>query len=206
MWRELLVAVPAAAAVGLLAFTYSEYEYWRSWTPRRFKLGFSFYLLLNAASGALGVGLAALLSWEPLPGKWYANGLIFAGAGQALLRVEPHGFGIDKLNTGRSILARGVDFVIEMQDKGVEDRLSQRFQGLSDGQLFDLALYLYEKIVAGDPGIPDETKRLTRSGLVEAGEELASNERAAARGSLERFCLRQIADRHLPPAQTGLDD
>jgi len=201
MWRELLIAVPAAAALGLLAFTYSEYEYWRTWTPRRFKVGFALYLLLNAASGALGGGLASLLSWEPLPGKWVVNGLIFAGAGQALLRVEPRGFGLDKLNTGRSILARGVDFVIEMQDKGVEDRLSLAFKALSDRDMFDHALYLYGKVVADDPAIPDETKRLVRTGLVKAGEGLAGDQRGAARGALERFCLRQVADRHLTPAQ-----
>jgi hypothetical protein len=201
VWRDLLIAVPVATAVGFLAFSFGQYDYWRSWRPGRFRVGIAIYLLVNAASGALGVAVAALLGWDPVPGKWYVNGLLFAGAGQALLRVEPRGFGLDKLNTGRSILARGVDFVIDFLNAGVEDDLSRRLRELDNVALFDQALYLFGREVKDDPGIPDTTKKLELKGLTETGRELAAPQAAAARGNLERFCLRTVADRRLTQPQ-----
>src|ERR1700742_1892573 len=88
MWRDLMVAVALSVVFGLGSFVYDRYAYWRAWAPQRFATGLAFFILVNAAGGALAVAAAALLDWQPRPGAWAFNGLVYALVAQGLVRVE----------------------------------------------------------------------------------------------------------------------
>jgi hypothetical protein len=201
VWQELYVAVPLAALIGLLAVNFGEYDFWRQWAATRFKSGLALYVVFNAVAGALGVALAVLLAWDPFPKSWVLNGIVFAAAGQALLRVEPHGFGLDKLNSGRSILARGAAFVVDLLNGGAEDCISEKLKALDDAELFDQALYIHARVMMRDAEQTEDLKLLVKGRLVDWGEQLSDGQRAEARGHLERFCLQEIVERRLTPVQ-----
>lgn len=199
MSRELAVAVPTAALLGLLAFTGTTYAFWRTWAATRFSYGMSGYVAMNAAAGALGVLLASLLSWEPFPEKWVLQGILFAAVGQGLLRVEPRGFGLAQVNEARSLLERGVRWILGWVDHGVATAIQNRLGDLDDRKLFNLALYLHGRWIAGDEAIARESKDLLKAGLIDAGGLLGGPQSAEGRGRLEEFCARQITERQLAP-------
>jgi hypothetical protein len=206
MWRDTTVAVVASALASGLAFSYRRYGFWRGWNRRRFWGGYALYLSANAAMGATAVGLASLVEWEPFPGKWLANGFTYAAAGQSLLRIEPRGFGLDKANEARSLIARGIDFVVDMLNGSAEEKVQERLDNIQDGQLLALALYLQSHYVEGDRQLPRETKDMFKQVITEAGERLEGHlHQAEGRGTLERFCLRQIVDRELLPRAAKSD-
>ncbi len=195
-----------SAVVGGFAISYRRYEFWRCWTPERFRLGLLAYLTTNALVGALAVLLAGLLDWQPFGERWFLNGLALTGVGQGLLRIEPRGFGLDRLNTARSALARAVDFIVEMLNAGVERKIQRTLDTFEDGQLIALGLYLHARYVQGDAMVPTETKDLLLNDLARAGEKLsAPADQPEARGTLERYCLRQLFDRELLP-EAAKDD
>src|SRR4051794_18071602 len=108
MTREVLTAAVVSGLASGLSISYRSYEFWRSWAKKAFRFGFTCHLIANAATGVLAVALAHLAKWDPFPEKWLLNGVVFATTGQALLRIEPRGFGLDRLNAPRSLLARAV--------------------------------------------------------------------------------------------------
>lgn len=202
----LFVTMTASALASGLAIGYRRYEFWRFWTPRRFRIGIFSYLAANGLVGAVAVVLASLLAWKPFGDQWLLNAIAYATAGQALLRVEPRGFSIDRLNSARSLLARSVDFIVEMLDSGAERSIQRTLDTFRDGQLIALALYLHARYVQGDKELPKETKDLLMVELAEAGEKLSfPADQPEARGTLERFCLRQLFDRQLLP-EAAKDD
>jgi hypothetical protein len=207
--REVCVAIAASVLVGVFGIKPRRYGFWRGWIPRGFYVGVGGLLVVNAGAGALGVALAALLGWDPFPGEWALNGLVFAAAGQALMRVELRGFGLDDAaDPGRSLLIGAAGFIADALANASKRRIQARLDGLSDAEVFNLAFYLYGRYIAGDKTVPSESKALVKQEVVEAGEQLGKvNERAEGRGSLEGFCLDQAVHFELLPtdlSQRGL--
>jgi hypothetical protein len=200
MWRDLLVAMGVAALWGLLALIYDRYVFWRAYARDRFGKGLAIFVAVNALSGAFGVGAAAVLNWEPRPGLWAFNGAIYGLVGQGVIRIEPRSPELRDLEKGRSILARATDFVVRYLDAGAEVGIQARLDRLSDQELLDQALYLRGKWVARDPAVARQAALQQKKYILDAAELLTRGTRAEGRGMLERYCLREITDRQLPPA------
>ena len=206
MWRELLVAMFASAAIGTTALLYDRYAYWRSYAPRRFPIGLSMYLALNATAGALGVATGALLSWEPRAGQWALNGLIFGFVGQGLVRVEPHRPELRYLEAGHSVLARTTRLVERFLEAGCELEIQRRLDELDDTGLYDQAFYLFGRFIDADVGIPHQSRARVKRQIVEAAEAIVQGNRGEGRGRLEQICFQEISERQLHPSVAWISD
>jgi len=204
MWRDVLVASGVSALLGLLAFTYERYAYWRAWAPRRFAGGVLLFALSNAAAGALAVAAASLLNFEPKAGAWAFNGFVYALLAQGLVRIEPQGRDLRYIEQGRSILAKAQAFVEHFLDRGTTSTAEYRLSLLSDLALFDLASYLHGRYVAGDTDIPQRARVRRLAELNDAAQVLATGN-TDGRGVLESYCLREIKARTLLPQMARLE-
>ena len=199
MWRDLLVAMAVAGAGGLLSLLYDRYVFWRAYARKRFAAGIAGFALVNSLSGALAVALAGLLAWEPRPGEWAFNGLVYGLIGQGILRVEPRSQELRQVEAARSLLARTSDLIVRFLDSGAERRIQQRLSTLSDQRLYDQAMYLHGKFVADAIDVPRSAGLRQKEQLIKAAELLTGDEWGQGRGRLERHCLQEIAERQLHP-------
>jgi hypothetical protein len=198
VWRELIVAAGVSALLGLRSFAYDRYRYWRAWTPGRFPIGLGLFAFANAAGAALTVAVATWLDWEPRHGSWAYNGLVYALITVGLVRIEPRVSDLRVIEHGRSVLAWAQRFVEHFLDRGCEGRFQRQLHQLSDQQLFDEAMYLYGKFVASDSETPKKARVRQRKTLNDAAALLADGSQDG-RGTLEGYCLAEVAKRNLHP-------
>ncbi len=203
MWRELLLAAGVSALLGLLAFGYDRYAFWRAWCPRRFLLGVVLFVAVNAAAGALTLALSTLMNFTPRAGEWGLNGLIYGLIAQGAVRIEPRSRDLRYIEEGRSMLAKAQAFVEHYLDHGALLRTEARLLLLSDQALFDLATYLHGRYVATDTTIPSRMRARRIRELNDAAELLAAGN-SEGRGTLESYCLREVKQRALVPEMARL--
>lgn len=195
MWPEISIAVGVAVVLGALALVPRRFEYWRYWTRGPFRWAMVAYLVLNGATGALGALLASLLDWYPAPESAFLRGLVYALAGQAVVRVQLRAFGAERVGGAATLLNSGFDRVSEWLDLVARDRIQRRLERQSDDDIAAYALYLYRRHVEPDPDIGQLQKRVYKTNLVKAGEGVAGD--PGARGTLEEFCARELEERQL---------
>jgi hypothetical protein len=197
------MAAGVSGVIGLRAFEYEHYAYWRAWARRRFVWGFAFMVAVNAVAGAATVGAAVLLDWTPRHGAWALNGFVYALVAQGVLRVELKSHDLRVIDEGRSLLAFAQAFVGDFLDRGGSLAVQARLAQLSDQSLFDQCKYLHGKYVVGDTAILPRV-RATRLKLLNDAAGLLTAGNQDGRGTLEGYCLDTVAKRRLDPAMTWM--
>jgi hypothetical protein len=201
MWVEVATAVSAAVVMGAIALVPRTFEYWRYWTRGPFAWAVVAYAALNAASGAVGALLAALLDWNPSDSA-ALRGLAYAAAGQALLRVQLHAFGTERIKNAASLLGSGIARVTDWLNLVANRRVQEMLNKLSDDELSNFALYLYGRHVDPDKYLAQPQKAIYLAAIVDAAEQLGGA--GTARGTLEEFCAREIEERQLAGVSAAL--
>lgn len=188
--QEALVAVAVAAAVGLLAFPFARWSYWRRWW-RRWWLGLAAYLGVNAVAGLVGWLLAAITSWAPA-GNALVDGVAYGAVGQALLRVDYQGFGFGKVKQTTTALGKASDWVVSMLNDQAKLGVGAHCDKLDDYVLLAQGYRVWALEVDPDEDVPEKAKRKIVKALDKADNDLSDaslSVRQRAQETLRATCI-----------------
>ncbi len=196
MIGSVVVAVIGSMLSSYLDVMASNARYWRRW-------GGGVYF--GAAAALFTVwGLVGLGGWflddhfiRQAKGEWLTNGLVAVAIGQVLFRLDAQLFEIEGRGPALSLLVGTKRHLLRRIKNATDDAVFEKVRALNDAQLEQLAFDILERFIASDENIPAPTKVDLADQLVDASDELRTDNPARGRSRLVNFATRTIIDRRL---------
>lgn len=191
---DVLVAVGASVAAGVLTARPSDYAYWHRWTGWTFFFSGLTLLLCYCLAGLAGFVVFQAVG----PGESSTLAAAFEGlAGHTVLRAQVDVAGIGDEPEGRSLLGGIRRWIFEWLDGSARARIGVTLDRLSDAALIGLSFQIFwEFVYSADPtGLTANAEQHEQLRL--ARVRLESGDTADARANLRGYCIAEVQRQRL---------
>lgn len=193
--------------VGLVTYEYKRYRFWAHWSRPTIAAALLSIAALNAGIGFLAALVAQGTDWFPAgDSAWLANGLIFAGLGEAVPRTLLRGSGTPGSQAqANSSPSTALGLVLGWLERALDTLAGDAVRryvtrDLNDEERIEGASLIVYVEIQPDPDLDQSVKNELAANLDQVTAVLrgqAAGDAAVARGQLNGFLVKEFISRFL---------